>query len=469
MALRGQDQPPLGVLEAADVVDGALHVPRVALDVARRDRQGLHAVLGAVGELRQVVGPEAERRERPPAEPAAGRLVAGVRQGQERRRRQVERRVPAARRARPRRGQELLGGRHQVVRTTAHPLGLDRDQERVVGHERQHRDHPVHQDRGERLHSLDGDAVGDPLEHVDGAGKLLLQPERPRADLGGEEELAARRRPHAALGDLEAALVGDREPADLLDLVAPQLDAQRVVLGRREDVEDAAADRELAAPLDHVHARVRGVGQALGDVLEVDLVARVQLDRGELAEPLHDRLEEGADRDHQHPDRAGVARARRREPAARDCGAGVVGRVRIGGRRVREAAEHREAPGHRVRAGRQALVRQRLPAREDGDRVMVLVGEVGADRRRELVALATGRGHHDQRALGARRRQQRRAGTHGRHDVQLAPRARALDDGRSGRIGEDGGQESGEVHAVPWKVRPGRRRRSGQARAARSW
>ena len=40
--------------------------------------------------------------------------------------------------------------------------------------------------------------------------------------------------------------------ADLLDLVAPELDPQRVLLGRREDVEDAAAHRELAAPLDQV-------------------------------------------------------------------------------------------------------------------------------------------------------------------------------------------------------------------------
>ena len=70
---------------------------------------------------------------------------------------------------------------------------------------------------------------------------------RARAHRVGEQDLAARRRPQAVVGDLQAALVGDGEPADLLDVVAPELDPQRVVLGGREDVEDAAAHRELAA------------------------------------------------------------------------------------------------------------------------------------------------------------------------------------------------------------------------------
>ena len=65
------------------------------------------------------------------------------------------------------------------------------------------------------------------------------------------------------------ALVGDREGADLLDLVAPELHPQRVLLGRREDVEDAAAHRELAALLDQVDAGVRGRGQRVDDVVEV--------------------------------------------------------------------------------------------------------------------------------------------------------------------------------------------------------
>ena len=48
----------------------------------------------------------------------------------------------------------------------------------------------------------------------------------------GQQQLAARRRPQS-LHRLQGALVGDREGADLLDLVAPELHPQRVLLGRR--------------------------------------------------------------------------------------------------------------------------------------------------------------------------------------------------------------------------------------------
>ncbi len=108
----------------------------------------------------------------------------------------------------------------------------------------------------------------------------------PRADGIGEQQLAARRRPQAVLGDLEAALVGDLEPADLLDRVAPELDPERVLLGGREDVEDAAAHGELAAPLDEVGAGVGRRGQRLDDLLERDVVAGLERDRRQVAQAL---------------------------------------------------------------------------------------------------------------------------------------------------------------------------------------
>ena len=95
----------------------------------------------------------------------------------------------------------------------------------------------------------------------------------PRPDGVGEQQLAAGRRPQTVLGDLEAALVGDLEPADLLDGVAPELHPDGVLLGGREDVEDAAAHGELAPALDEVGARVGGGGQGLDDVLQRRLVA----------------------------------------------------------------------------------------------------------------------------------------------------------------------------------------------------
>ena len=84
--------------------------------------------------------------------------------------------------------------------------------------------------------------------------------------------------------------------ADLLDVVAPELHPQRVLLGRREDVDDAAADRELAAPLDQVDPGVRRGREPAYDVLERRRVARRQLDRLEVAQPLDLGLEHRADR-----------------------------------------------------------------------------------------------------------------------------------------------------------------------------
>ena len=89
----------------------------------------------------------------------------------------------------------------------------------------------------------------------------------PGPDLVGEQQLAARRRPQVVDG-VERALVGHGEAADLLDVVAPELDSQRMLLGGREDVDDAAAHRELTAPLDQVDAHVGGRGQVAHQPLE---------------------------------------------------------------------------------------------------------------------------------------------------------------------------------------------------------
>ena len=52
-----------------------------------------------------------------------------------------------------------------------------------------------------------------------------------------------------------------REGAHLLDLVAVELDAERLAARRREDVDDAAADGELAALLGTIDALVAGERQ----------------------------------------------------------------------------------------------------------------------------------------------------------------------------------------------------------------
>ena len=74
-----------------------------------------------------------------------------------------------------------------------------------------------------------------------------------------------------------------------------------------EDVEQATADGELAALLDELHAGVRGVDERTGDVVEVRVVARLELDRDEVAEARRQRLQHAADRGDQDVDRAVVA------------------------------------------------------------------------------------------------------------------------------------------------------------------
>ena len=85
-------------------------------------------------------------------------------------------------------------------------------------------------------------------------------------ELGGGRQLQL-------LGLAERALREGREPADRLDLVAEQLQARGAVLGGAEDVQDAAAKRELPARLDLVHPLVARFGQELGAEREVDLLA----------------------------------------------------------------------------------------------------------------------------------------------------------------------------------------------------
>ena len=142
--------------------------------------------------------------------------------------------------------------------------------------------------------------------------------------------------------DLERALVDDLEVADLLDLVAPELHAQRVFLGGREDVQDAAAHGEVAALLDELGARVPGTDEVGDDVGQLAaVVAGVQFDRYELAQPRHLGLEHGPHRGHDD-----------RQPSRR----------RVVGRRVREPSQHGQPLADRVGARARAARAEGSPS-----------------------------------------------------------------------------------------------------------
>ena len=146
-----------------------------------------------------------------------------------------------------------------------------------------------------------------------------------------------------------------------------------------EDVEDAAADRELAAVLDLVDALVAGLDQQLGDVAEVDLLAPVEDEARRAQRGVGDRLGER--------DRAGDDDRR------------LVARRRLG----RERVERADPQADQVRRRRQVRLVAGAARRVVADPAR---RQVGAERAGE-VAGADVVGGDDQRR--ARRRAPRSA------------------------------------------------------------
>ena len=235
------------------------------------------------------------------------------------------------------------------------------------------------------------------------------------------------RGPEAVLGDLEAALVGDLEPADLLDGVAPELDADRVLLGRREDVEDAAAHGELAAPLDEVGARVGRAGERVDDVLERRARRRLAARPGTRSPSpwrwAAGRARTGCDDDRQRA----VCR--------------VVG-VGVG-----EPPQHGQSPADRVAARAEALVREGLPAREDRRRRRAAGRPRGPRPGRRPHASWPSRPRPARRRRSARARaatRNGRAAVAARHVDELGP-PHLLEHPTRGGLGLPGVEESGQM------------------------
>ncbi len=186
---------------------------------------------------------------------------------------------------------------------------------------------------------------------------------------------------HGLVDGVQRALGEGRERANLLDLVAEELDAQRLAAGAREHVDEPAADRDLPALLRAVGPRVARERELLDEGVEVDLVSDRDANR---VRPL----------------------VRRRQPF----------RERSG-RRAHEAplGEHRERPGAladqvrgrvEARADRDAAARQQrhpggidVPAHGLGGVARVLV--LGQDAEQRAVArLAERREQERERRLG---------------------------------------------------------------------
>ena len=359
------------------VGDEATQVGHGILGVAPEGGRDLEAEVEHVAVVVTGEGGEVE-----PAHAQVAGLAAQLGQGAERRRAedglQVDGHDVAARGVGPACLEELLARGAEVVGPGAHPLGVAGDEQRAVGQDVEQGLHAVDEGRREGLHALDRDAVGELLEEVDRPGEPVGELGGPGAHRVGEQQLAARWRPQAVLGDLEGALVGDLEPADLLDRVTPELQAQGVLLGGREDVEDAPAHGELAAPLDEVGAGVGSAREVLDDLLERAFVAGLERHRAQVTQALGDRLEDGSHGGHDDGERA----------------VGGVPGIRVG-----EAPEHGQSLTDGVAARAEPLVREGLPAGEEPDAPLPQAGLEGG---LEVLGLAAGRGDGEHGGAGRR-------------------------------------------------------------------
>ena len=349
-------------------------------------------------------------------------MLAHVAERAVRRRLQVDGGLSPACGDSPRRGEELLGGRDEVLGATTCALGVHEQHRGVARHEVDEQLHVLDEGGRQRLHALDRDALGHLAGELEQLGVPLAELLGGLPHLVGEQQLAARGRPDAGPG-LERALVGDRERPDLLDVVAPELHAQRVLLGRREDVDEAAAHGELAALLDEVDPGVRRGRQRTHRLVEVGGLTHGQLDGLEVGETLDLRLEHGAHRrddDLQRP--------------------GALGLAGVG-----EAAQHGEPASDRVAARTQALVGQRLPAREVRDRIGV--DEV-AQHGEEILGLARRGRHGEHRATGLdEARDDEGAQRLGRGQVEGVglPVAQLVERDAQGAVGEDQVGQGGQA------------------------
>ena len=192
-----------------------------------------------------------------------------------------------------------LGGERR--RIEGHPEG--------VGQKVGERQGARGEERQEVLPAGELPAVGERGEVIAGLAPGLLARARRRALCasrpGGIRPLGEeRQRQDRGLAELVVrSLRLDLEAPQALDLVAEEVEPQGLLVAGREEVEDAAAHREIADLADQVDAPVAQRGQAESELLEVDLVAASEPDRRE-AGGLRQPPEQGARRDEQRPQAA---------------------------------------------------------------------------------------------------------------------------------------------------------------------
>jgi hypothetical protein len=191
----------------------------------------------------------------------------------------------------------LLG--EQVGGPIAHAAGFDEHHLGGVGEEIGEQLVVIDQPRHPRLHPVEMGALGEPLP-------LLAAPRLGRHQSGGALAHVGRGGELAGGEDERVLEVGDRalvvdgERREAVDLVAPQVDADRRVGGRREHVDDGAASCELAAVLHQLLATVAERDQPGGQLVGVDDRPGPYRDRFDVGGTGPELLEERAHAGHDH-------------------------------------------------------------------------------------------------------------------------------------------------------------------------
>ena len=262
-----------------------------------------------------------------------------------------------------------------------------------------------------RLHAVEHLSVGEPLPLLATPPHRAHQLGGAVAHRGGGEQLTRGEDPRF-VDVVGGALVGDGERGEPVDFVAPQVDADGVVVGGRVHVDDRAAHGHLAARLDLVLAPVATGNQRLHELVAVDPPSGSHhhgIDLFDVGpEPLHER------------------------PHRRD----DHGRSMVG---VTEPPEHAQAAAHRLERGRHPLERERLPRREQLD-----VAESRGLAVEELHQVA---GKSFGLRPGGHRDQERPAGRH-RGERGDEERPRRVGDGHRRGAPDDGARNAGSSASI---------------------
>ena len=211
------------------------------------------------------------------------------------------------------------------------------------------------------------------------AGERSLEREHPGplAHVLGEHQLPASE-------DLDLLEIGDRtlvshvKGSQALDLVTKQVDPDPLVRRGPEDIDYPAPHRELSASFDLVLTPVAGVHETCHEPLGVELGSLAHHDRLHVFDPRTEPLQQCPDRRHHDP-----------------CPwRGSRGRLVTGAsRRTVPQAPHRAKPSaHRLARRRHSLEGERLPCRQQLDRVRP---EKRDQIVHQLFGLASGRGRNE--------------------------------------------------------------------------